>query len=83
MADKKSMASKMVSKEYKTTRCGHCGKFGHHHSDHEGSAKDAFNKMFKGSTPKDIPKVKKTWGNITDKEREYLMDAGHFGPHLH
>lgn len=28
------MASKMVSKEYKTTRCGHCGKFGHHHSTH-------------------------------------------------
>lgn len=25
---------------------------------------------------------RKTWGNITDKEREYLTDAGIYGPHL-
>ena len=33
-AKKKEVASKMTSKEYKTTRCGKCGKFGHHHSAH-------------------------------------------------
>lgn len=34
MADKKSMAKKMESKTYTNVRCGHCGKFGHHHSEH-------------------------------------------------
>lgn len=34
MTNKKSMASKMESKSYTSTRCGHCGKFGHHHSEH-------------------------------------------------
>lgn len=32
---KKNVAGKMQSKEYKTTRCGQCGKFGHHHSAHK------------------------------------------------
>lgn len=40
---KSSMASKMVSKEYKTTRCGHCGKFGHGHEKHE---QDEANKLY-------------------------------------
>lgn len=31
---KKKVAKKMESREYTTTRCGHCGKFGHHHSTH-------------------------------------------------
>jgi hypothetical protein len=32
---KKGIAGKMVSKEYKTVRCGHCGKFGHSHETHK------------------------------------------------
>lgn len=32
---KKSMAGKMVSKTYTSTRCGHCGKFGHSHEEHK------------------------------------------------
>lgn len=27
---------KLESKKYTNTRCGHCGKFGHHHSEHKG-----------------------------------------------
>lgn len=34
-------ARKYISKAYTSTRCGQCGKFGHHHSSHSGeSVKD-------------------------------------------
>lgn len=42
MSKKKEMAGKMVSKEYTNVRCGHCGKFGHSHEDHNRQASSIF-----------------------------------------
>lgn len=46
------MASKMTSKEYTSVRCGHCGKFGHHHDSHDFSAKDERHQFNKAAEAK-------------------------------
>lgn len=59
MANKKNMAGKMTSKTYTNTRCGHCGKFGHHHVTHKNPNADIGNAFLKSKFAKGIPKSSK------------------------